>query len=127
MGSPNDRRYLKTHEWHRADGDVVTIGVSRFAVEKLTDITFVEITADGEVAAGETIGEIESVKATSELYCGVAGTIVEINQEAIDNPAVLNEDPFEQGWLVRIRMSDPAQFNELLTTDQYDASTGSPA
>lgn len=127
MGSPNDRRYLKTHEWHRADGDVVTIGVSRFAVEKLTDITFVEITADGEVAAGETIGEIESVKATSELYCGVAGTIVEINQEAIDNPAVLNEDPFEQGWLVRIRMSDPAQFNGLLTTDQYDASTGSPA
>ncbi len=127
MGSPNDRRYLKTHEWHRADGDVVTIGVSRFAVEKLTDITFVEITADGEVAAGETIGEIESVKATSELYCGVAGTIVEINQEAIDNPAVLNEDPFERGWLVRIRMSDPAQFNELLTTDQYDASTGSPA
>ncbi len=121
MASPNDRRYTKTHEWHKLEDGNVTLGISKFAVEELTDITFVEVKKkSGPIKAGEAFGEIESVKATSELYSGIDGTIVAFNQAAIDNPAIINEDPFGKGWLLKITPSSPAQLDSLLSAGDYD-------
>ena len=121
MASPNDRRYTKTHEWHKLEDGNVTLGISKFAVEELTDITFVEVKKkSGPIKAGEAFGEIESVKATSELYSGIDGTIVAFNQAAIDNPAIINEDPFGKGWLLKITPSSPAQLDSLQSASDYD-------
>lgn len=120
--APDDRRYLSSHEWHKVEGDLVVIGISQFAVEELTDITFLDIEkTDGQIAAGESFGEIESVKATSELYCGIDGEVAEVNAAAIENPAVINEDPFGQGWLIKIRPSDAGQVDTLLSAEAYDS------
>ena len=128
MSSPTDRRFLQTHEWHRLDGDIVTIGISQFAVDELTDVTYVEITAtEGEVRAGDPIGEIESVKATSDIYTGVDGAVTEVNRAAIDDPSLINRNPYEDGWLIKIRISNTSQFEKLLTTEEYDRSTGKGA
>ena len=124
MASPDDRRYADTHEWHKIDGNHVTIGITKFAVDELTDITYVEITKSQQhVAAGEPLGEIESVKATSDIYSSVDGQVVEINQAAIDDPSLVNRDPYEQGWLVKIAADDPAQIESLKTAADYDQST----
>ncbi len=121
MASPDDRRYLETHEWHRLEDGVVTIGVSRFAVEELTDITYVEVRkSEGTIKAGDAFGEIESVKATSELYCGVDGEVVAVNQEVLDNPALVNEDPYERGWLIKVELDDPSDYERLLAAAEYD-------
>ena len=121
MASPDDRRYSQTHEWYKPEGELVTVGISQFAVDELTDITFLEIlTTEGEIAKGETFGEIESVKTTSELYSALDGEVVEVNQQAIENPALLNDDPYDKGWLIKLRPSDPAQIDALMTAEQYD-------
>src|SRR5580704_13724284 len=126
MASPDDRRYLPTHEWHKLENGLVTIGVSQFAVDELTDITFLDIRkkAGAAVKAGEAFGEIESVKATSELYCGMDGTIAEVNQAAISNPAIINQEPFGKGWLVRIKPTNPGQLDGLLKAAAYDGEHG---
>ena len=124
MAFPEDRRYLESHEWHKPDGDFVVIGISKFATDELTDITYLEITCqDGQVHAGELFGEIESVKTTSELYCGIDGEVVAVNQEVIDRPETINEDPYERGWMIRIRPRDPGQLDSLLTAQEYDQKT----
>ena len=121
MASPDDRRYLQTHEWHKLDGNIVTIGISKFAIDELTDITFVEITqTEGKVNAGDALGEIESVKATSDIYSGVSGTVVEVNQQAMDDPSLINRDPYEAGWLVKIEADDTSQLDGLMSAGQYD-------
>jgi glycine cleavage system H protein len=121
MASPQDRRFLETHEWHQERDGLVTIGVSQFAVDELTDITYLDIKKkSGPIRAGESFGEIESVKATSELYCGIDGTVVEFNQAAIDNPAIINEDAFDKGWLIKVKPSDAAQLGKLLSAAEYD-------
>ena len=121
MASPDDRRYSQTHEWYKPDGELVTVGISQFAVDELTDITFLEIlTPEGQLGKGEAFGEIESVKATSEVYSALDGEVVAVNQEALDNPAILNEDPYDKGWLIQVRPSDPAQLEALMTAEQYD-------
>ncbi len=126
MASPDDRRYIETHEWHKLEADLVTIGLSRFAVDELTDITFVEIQRrEGTIAAGEPLGEIESVKATSEIFCGVDGTVAEVNEAAIDDPSIINRDPFGAGWLVRVKPSDAGQLDGMMTAEAYDAQTTS--
>lgn len=125
MASPDDRRYAATHEWHKPDGDLVTIGISRFAVDELTDITFLDVPdRQRTLARGDRFGEIESVKATSELYSGIDGTIVEVNQAVLDNPALINEDPYDKGWIIKVRPADAAQLDELLTAADYDARQG---
>lgn len=122
MASPDDRKYLESHEWHKPEGDLVAIGISKFAVEELTDITYVEyLKEDGPIKAGETFGEIESVKATSELYVGIDGEVVAVNQELIDNPALMNDDCYTAGWMIKIKPSDPAQLDNLLDAAAYDA------
>ncbi|MEM6750199.1 MAG: glycine cleavage system protein GcvH [Planctomycetota bacterium] len=119
----DDRRYLDSHEWHRLRDGLVEIGLTAFAIEELTDITFVEVTAEsGPVEPGQAFGEIESVKATSELYCGVAGEVVEVNPAVIEDPALLNQDPFEAGWMIRVRPADAADpLAGLLSADDYRA------
>lgn len=101
---PADRKYTESHEWHMAEGDLVVIGITQHAVDQLTDVTFVELKPAGtELGEGDAFGEVESVKTTSDVYTAVAGPIAEINQEAIDNPSILNEDPYGKGWLVKVK------------------------
>ena len=120
MSVPTDRRYLKSHEWHKLDGDVVTIGITQFAADELTDITYVSMPSVGkEVFAGKPFGEIESVKATSDLYCGVSGKVTEVNKELNDHPELVNSDPFGKGWMVKIKLSDRGQLEGLLSAADY--------
>ncbi|MEM9915938.1 MAG: glycine cleavage system protein GcvH [Planctomycetota bacterium] len=125
MASPDDRRYLESHEWHKPEGDLVVIGVSQFAVDELTDVTYLEVSVDsGDIAAGDIFGEIESVKATSDLYCGIDGEVVEVNQGVIDNPALVNDDPFGEAWIIKVKPADPSQVESLKAAADYDADHG---
>jgi len=121
MSSPADRKYLQTHEWHKQNGDVFTLGVSQFAVDELTDVTFVDLPPIGKkIVAGKPWGEIESVKATSELYSGISGEVVEINEAVKDDPSLVNQDPYEKGWLIKIK-APGADTSSLLDGPAYDA------
>ena len=123
MSAPDDRYYLASHEWHKPEGDLVSIGISQAAVDELTDITYLEVTTDsGPVDAGATFGEIESVKATSELYTGIAGEVVEVNQAVLDNPALINDDCYGQGWIIKVKPSDPDATAKLLNAADYQAN-----
>lgn len=121
MPSPDDRRYSESHEWHKLDGDVLTLGLTKFAVDELTDVTYVEMKPAGSsVSAGDSVGEVESVKATSDVYCAFDGEVVEVNGDLESDPSALNSDPHGAGWLVKIKVSDPAPFESLMTADVYD-------
>lgn len=119
MPAPNDRRYLESHEWHKPEGDLVVIGISQFAVEELTDITYLEITADGVISKGDPLGEIESVKATSELYSGISGEVVEVNQAVVDDPSLINRDCYGEAWIVKIKPSDAGELDGLMSAEDY--------
>src|SRR5688500_4336317 len=110
MAAPSDRKYLPTHEWHRLEGEVVTIGITQFAADELTDITYVDfkLKPGDKVAANARFGEIESVKTTSDLYSGVGGTVTEMNRELSGNPGLVNSDPFGKGWMIKLRVDDRA-------------------
>jgi glycine cleavage system H protein len=119
---PTDRRYLTSHEWHKLEGDVCTIGITKFAADELTDITYVELPAPGrEVSAGEVVGEIESVKATSELVCAVPGVITEVNEKLADAPELVNNDTHGEGWMVKVKVSDTSAYEGLMTAEAYEA------
>ena len=120
MSAPTDRKYLETHEWHQASGDLVTIGITQFAADELTDITFVQLPKVGtKVEANKRFGEIESVKASSDLYTGVSGTVSEVNAALSDNPGLVNRDPYGQAWMIKVKMSDPKQLEKLLPVEEY--------
>ena len=122
--SPSDRRYATSHEWHKLEGDVVVIGISQHAVDELTDITYVEIDdPEGRVRKGSSFGEIESVKATSELYSGIDGQIVAVNTAVSENPALINDDCYNAAWLIKVKPDDPAQLDDLLDAQAYDAQS----
>lgn len=121
MPAPSDRRYSDSHEWHKLDGDILTLGVSKFAVDELTDVTYVEMKPAGtKFRAGESVGEIESVKATSEVYCAAPGEIVDVNKAVADDPSVLNRDPYTAGWLIKIRVADKSGLDKLMDSATYD-------
>ena len=121
MASPADRQYSKTHEWHKFEGDTLTLGVTQFAVDALTDITYVQMKPVGtKVAAGGIVGEVESVKTTSDIYSAVAGEITAVNPALTDSPGLLNSDPFGAGWLLKIRVADKAGAASLLDAAKYD-------
>ncbi|MBL8879888.1 MAG: glycine cleavage system protein GcvH [Phycisphaerales bacterium] len=125
MEVPADRRYTKTHEWFKADGDIVTIGITRFAADELTDITYVQLPAKGAaISAGKPFGEIESVKATSDLYSAIDGTVVEVNTRLDKEPELVNNDSFGNGWMIKARCSNPAQLNNLMDASAYLSQTG---
>lgn len=119
--TPSDRKYTKTHEWCLAKGDVVTIGITQFATDQLADITFVDLPAIGsQVIGGQTCGEIESVKATSELYSAVSGEVIEVNKTLGDSPELVNNDPYGQGWMVKIRATNLSELDALMDGSTYD-------
>lgn len=122
---PTNYRYLETHEWHRVDGDIVTVGVTQIAADELTDVTFVALPKIGaKIAANQKFGEIDSVKANSDLYSGVSGVVTEINHQLADNPGLVNNDPYEAGWMIKLQVTDPDPLQNLLTSEQYQAKTG---
>ena len=105
MDVPADRRYSESHEWHLLDGDVLTLGLTQFAVDQLTDITYVEMKSAGaRIEAGDSVGEVESVKTTSDVYCVAAGEIIEVNAALDDDPSLINLDPYGDGWLVTLKV-----------------------
>ena len=121
MSTPDDRRYSETHEWYLLQGDTLTIGLTQYAVNELTDITFVEMKEVGtNVEAGEEVGEVESVKTTSDVYTACPGEIIEVNDKLSDDPSLLNNDPFGEGWLVKLKVSDTSPLDELLDAAAYD-------
>lgn len=125
MSIPTDRRYLQTHEWHKPEGDLVVLGITQFAADELTDITYVQLPKVGtQLSANSRFGEIESVKATSDLYSGIAGVVVEINTALNDNPGIVNTDPFNDGWMIKVRPSNPADLDKLYDAETYRVKTG---
>lgn len=117
--TPSDRKYLPTHEWHKSAGDTTTIGISQFAADELTDITFVSLPKVGQTfKAGERFGEIESVKATSDLYVGVGGTVTAVNDALNEDPGLVNRDPYEAGWMIKLK-TDGAGGDDLLELEPY--------
>lgn len=122
MASPTDRVYSQTHEWHKVDGDVVTLGLTRFAVDALTDVTFAQMKPVGTtIRPGDVVGEVESVKTTSDVYSLVGGQITEVNAAVAEDPSLINADPYGKGWLVKIRATDTAKLAEAATAADYDA------
>ena len=125
MSVPSDRRYLESHEWHKLDGDVVTIGITQQAADELTDITYVALPEVGKtLTANKPFGEVESVKATSDLYSGVSGTVSEINKQLAENPALVNTDPHGAGWMIKVKVSDQSEFSKLLSAQDYEKKSG---
>ncbi len=120
MDRPANARYTKSHEWIVVEGDVVTLGITDFAVEHLSDLVFVNLPeTDAEFAAGDTAVEIESVKAVAEVYAPVSGSVAEVNTPLVDNLDGLGTDPFGEGWLLKIRTTDLSPLEELMDAGAY--------
>jgi len=125
MNVPDDLKYTREHEWIRVEGDDVVVGVTEFAQGELGDVVFIEIETEGETLSfGDTFGTIEAVKTVSDLYMPLDGEVVEFNQALEDTPELVNSQPFGDGWMIRIRMSDPTQLEELLSADEYRTLIG---
>lgn len=121
MPSPADCRFSESHEWFRVSGDTVTMGITKFAADELTDITYAEMKPVGTaLKAGGSIGEVESVKTTSDIYSAVAGSIIEVNKAVTTDPSLLNSDPFGKGWLVKIKTTDASPISRLMDAATYD-------
>ena len=125
MPTPADCRVSNTHEWFRVNGKTVTMGITQHAADELTDITYVEMKPAGTaVNAGGSVGEVESVKTTSEIYAAVAGKIVEVNAEAAKDPSLVNSDPYGKGWLVKLEVADASAIMALPDGAAYDKKHG---
>jgi glycine cleavage system H protein len=121
LPSPGDLKYTKEHEWVRVEGDTGTVGITDYAQDQLGDIVFVDLPAPGKaVKQMDKFGEIESVKAVSELYSPVTGEVVEANPTLADSPQLVNDDPYGEGWMLRIRLGDPGEIEKLLSAQDYD-------
>jgi glycine cleavage system H protein len=122
MASPADRVYSPSHEWHKVSGDTLILGISRFAVDQLTDVTYVEMKKPGfSFKAGEIVGEVESVKTTSDIYCFCDGEVLEVNKALADDPSILNSDPYEKGWLLKVKIKGQGKLGECIDAKAYDA------
>jgi glycine cleavage system H protein len=121
MTSPQDLKYTKSHEWVRVDGDIATIGVTDYAQSELGDITYLELPdVGGSVSGGEPFGVVEPVKAASDIYTPIDGEVIERNEDAIAAPDVVNSSPYEGAWLIKVRVSDPAQLEQLMSAEEYE-------
>lgn len=121
MEFPEELKYSREHEWALVEGKVATIGITDFAQDKLGDIVFVELPAVGDkVVKDEAMGVVESVKAVSDVYSPVSGTVIEINDDLPDSPDMINEDPYGDGWIVKIQMSDPTDLEDLMDSEAYE-------
>ncbi|HEV7237647.1 MAG TPA: glycine cleavage system protein GcvH [Thermoanaerobaculia bacterium] len=121
MATPEDNRYTKSHEYVHLEGNVATVGITDYAQKELGDVVFVELSQVGSIFdAGDEMGSIESVKAVSELFSPVSGEVAEINEALADNPALVNTDPYGDGWMLRILVKDATEVDELMTAEEYD-------
>jgi|SRR5205809_7952290 glycine cleavage system H protein len=121
---PEDNRYAKSHEYAHPEGDVATIGITDYAQKELGDVVYVELPQVGtQLDANEELGSIESVKAVSELFTPVSGEVIEINEALTENPALVNTDPYGDGWMIKIRMTDQTELDELMGTEEYEEYT----
>ncbi len=117
---PGDLKYSKTHEWARVDGDIATVGITDHAQAELGDIVYLDLPEVGRMLSkDDQFGEVESVKAVSELYTPVSGVVVEANSDITQATEVVNEDPFGKGWLIKVRLNDPAELSDLMTPEDY--------
>ena len=124
--SPSDRKYTKEHEWVKhEDGNQALAGITEYAADQLGDIVYFDLPKLGAtVKHEEKMGEVESVKAVSDLFSPVSGEVIEINERLLDHPELTNEDPFGEGWLVRVAMTDAAEMDTLMSADEYEAYIG---
>ena len=121
--NPNDRRYSKEHEWIKLESDSAGLmGITHFAQDSLGDVVYLDLPVAGtHLEQAAKLGEVESVKAVSDLYSPVTGVVVEANQDAIDHPEIVNEDPYDRGWLLRVEIQNSSELDSLLSAEQYDA------
>lgn len=125
MNIPDDLKYASSHEWIRVEGDTGTIGITDHAQEELTDIVYVEAPKVGAVfEAGDVCAVVESVKAASDIYSPVSGEVIEANEALASNPSLVNTSPYDEGWLFKIRLTDPSQLEALKTSSDYQAQLG---
>jgi glycine cleavage system H protein len=119
---PSDLKYAKSHEWLRLSGDTATVGISDHAQHELTDVVFVELPEKGrKVKVGDACAVVESVKTASDIYSPVSGEIIEINKAVVDNPALVNSEPYSGGWFFKMKLTHPQEVNALLAPEQYEA------
>ncbi len=117
---PAECRYTETHEWLDLDGDLVTVGITQYAANELTDVTYVEMKREKTtVLPGDSVGEVESVKTTTDIFSPVGGEIVAVNQRVVEEPSLVNTDPFGEGWLLKIRTADPSPLDGLMDSATY--------
>jgi len=125
MNIPESLKYTEDHEWVKVDGDMATVGITDFAQGELGDIVYVEIETEGEeIDKGEVFGTVEAVKTVSDLFMPISGEVVEVNEELEDSPEIVNDDPYEKGWMVKIKMSNTDELDNLLSADQYKEVVG---
>jgi glycine cleavage system H protein len=125
MSIPQHLRYTKDHEWISVDGDIATVGITHYAQDQLGDIVFVDIDTVGRTLDAEAVfGSVEAVKTVSDLFLPVSGTILEKNTAIDASPEIVNTDPYGEGWMIRVRMSNPGQFNGLMDAEAYRQLTG---
>ena len=125
MGIPANLKYTKDHEWVSIDGDIATVGITAFAQSELGDIVYVEVETEGEtVEAEEIFGSVEAVKTVSDLFMPISGEIIEFNSELEANPEFVNSDPYGKGWMIKVKVQDTSQINELLDAAGYEALIG---
>jgi glycine cleavage system H protein len=121
MEAPPGLRYSKEHEWVAAEESVATIGITDHAQEQLGEIVYIELPSIGEkVSKDDPFGVVESVKAVSDIYAPVSGTVLEVNEDLAESPEVVNEDPYGDGWLIKVKVSDPADLDDLMDSDEYE-------
>lgn len=121
MEFPEDLKYSREHEWVLVEGDVATVGITDFAQEQLGDVVFVELPAvEDKVIKDEAMGVVESVKAVSDVYAPVSGKVLEINDDLPESPEMINEDPYGDGWIVKIAIADPTDLDDLMTSEAYE-------
>jgi glycine cleavage system H protein len=126
MNTPQNLRYSQTHEWVRVDGDRATVGISDFAQHELGDVVYLELPEVGRTyQKGAPFGTVESVKAVSDLYAPVSGEVVEANTTLPDSPETINTSPYDNGWMIVLKMSDPAEADQLMDAAAYEAAAGS--
>ncbi|HEX7421505.1 MAG TPA: glycine cleavage system protein GcvH [Thermoanaerobaculia bacterium] len=119
--TPEDNRYARSHEYVHVEGDIGTIGITEYAQKELGDVVFVELPQVGaQLEMGDELGSIESVKAVSELFAPVGGEVVEVNEALADKPELVNTDPWGDGWMVRIKLADPTEVDELMSAEEYE-------
>lgn len=125
MNFPTELRYTKEHEWVKLEGDTATVGITDFAQSELGDIVYIEIETVGQtLAKDEIFGSVEAVKTVSDLFLPIAGEVLEVNPALNDQPELVNSDPFGEGWMIKMKVSDIAEFDSLMDVDTYQAHTG---